>query len=883
VLRRPQDERLDDEMAAHLDELTRQHQSRGLRVEAARLAARRDFGAATRVREEYREQRGGVWIDTLQQDVHHAVRALRRAPGFAAASVLTLALGLGATTAIFSVVNALMLRPLPFPEPERLVRIVAAQEAPDGSVDRRPLNLGPRDLPSLIRESEVLKEAGVVTLSLAHWPGHEPRWSGVAATASTLTMTGVQPVLGRTFSAADEEDGAPGAMVLSYRSWQVHFGGRTDVVGQSVRLEPALALGGPARAREYAVVGVMPEGFQFPPGGESNYWIPMATTGQGIVIARLRAGITLEAATGPVSRALAVIRPAPPAGRVPSYEVTTIQSDLVRTVRPALLVLMGAVGFLLLLACVNVANLMLARSLARERETVLRVALGAGRGRLARAAMTESLVLAVLAVGPALACAMLGIRALRWLAAASGRIDLGQRESLVPMLDAVSVDWRVLVFVGGIALTAVVLVGLVPALRRVDRLALTLQRSGAAVSEPAIGHTRARNVLVVAEVALAMVLLVGGGLLATSFVTLLQVDPGYRVEQVMTFQVSLPLTRYPLPRVQEFAEALDARLTVTPGVAGAAYANQLPLVQLVDTLPFGRTPDAKRERGGIGGDVRFVSHDYLSTMGVPVVAGRGLDTGDGTAQPRVMLINKALADRVFGGVKAVGQRVFLWREDTPTTIVGVVGDVRQFGLNQAPEPQIFMDVRQWREGLSPLFPIGPYFAVRMTGDDGDVMRAVAGLVRDAEPEAVLFNVAPMREVVSMTVSQPRFYMVLLVAFAIVGVVLAVIGIYGVLSFTVMRRTREIGIRMALGARRQEVLGLVLQQTAIVTITGVVLGLAGAASVTRYLQSLLFDMEPLDIWVFTGTSVLFVLVALAASAVPARRATRIDPLVALRTE
>jgi predicted permease len=382
---------------------------------------------------------------------------------------------------------------------------------------------------------------------------------------------------------------------------------------------------------------------------------------------------------------------------------------------------------------------------------------------------------------------------------------------------------------------------------------------------------------------MAMILLVGGALLIRSFLRLSSVDPGYTADGVLTFQVSLPLDRYPDERLRTFAERLIERVRVLPGVESAAYANQVPLVGLRDTAGgLWRTPDTTRKPAPRAPDARFVSRDYLEVMGIRVIAGRGFRDSDVEGRPRVLLINESLARRDFAGQDPLGQLVYMGRDPVPWEIVGIVANVRQFGLDREAEDQFFVDLRQW-SGTGPLFPTGAYYAVRASGGEATLIAGVRSVIRDLESQAALFSVAPMRQLVSATISRPRMYAVLLGIFAGVGLVLAAIGIYGVMAYSVARRTREIGIRRALGAPRARVVGLVLGQSAALTAVGILVGLAGAAATTRYLQGMLFGLTPLDPSTFIIVSVLFAIVALVAAFVPARRATRVDPLVALRAE
>lgn len=603
---------------------------------------------------------------------------------------------------------------------------------------------------------------------------------------------------------------------------------------------------------------------------------------RGPLLGRLADGLTLQAGVAELEPIVREIRRHVPEIR---YELVREQDELVAPVKPALLVLTMAVGFVLLIACVNVANLLLARTAARQREMAIRTALGAGRGRLVGQALTESLILALLGGVVGTGLALGGVQLLQSLATTLSRIDLGTGLTF-PRLDEVGIDTSVLVFTIVMSVVSGMLFGLAPAFRCSGSNPIDALKGPAGSSAPAFGlgqRLGLRSVLVIAEIGMAMVLLVGGGLLIHSFAKLSNVAPGYDPADVLTFQVSLPVDRYPDARLRTFAEDFVTRLRLVPGVRAAAYANQLPMVNLIDTAGgLWPTPDPMRAPLPTGQDARFVSKEYLDVMGIRVLAGRGFGENDAPGQPRVLLVNQALADRSFPGENPVGRLVYIGRDPTPWEIVGIVDNVRQLGLDRAPEPQFFADLRQWSSNGS-LFPVGAYYAIRVDGDAAAIISNVRNIVRDLDTQAALFNIASMEQLVATTISRPRMYAVLLGIFAAVGVVLAAIGVYGVMAYSVTQRTREIGIRMALGAQRLQVMGLVLRQSMVLTVLGIALGLAGAAAVTRYLEGLLFGLTPLDPMTFIVVSVMFASVAAFASYLPARRATKIDPLTALRWE
>ena len=879
---------LSREIAAHLAFLEDEYERRGLTPEDARLAARRALGGVDQTKERQRDERSLAWLEDFRRDCGYSLRAFVRTPGFTLIAVLTLALGIGANTAIFSVVNALLMkRPSYAEDSDRLVRLIAhvpAEASPTGMPRRLPIGVSAAEAADLQSRSRTLTHVGTADGTLMGIGGHEgaARVQGARVSATVFAMLDARPLIGRVFEPADERPGAEATILLSHAAWQQYFAGDPAIVGRTLPLDSVL---GPRTRRQYSVIGVMPPAFVFP-HSRTQFWIPPATGGPGPIVrsrllGRLADSVSTEAALAEIGPIVRAIRQDPPAIR---YELLREQDELVAPVKPALLVLMAAVGFVLLIACVNVANLLLARTAARSRELAVRAALGAGRSRLIRQALTEAGILAVLGGIAGIVLALGGIRLLRALATTMGRFDLTGGAGF-PRLDEIGIDTSVLMFTAATSMMTGVLFGLAPALRqwRCDPMHALTHASGSA--DPRVGiHQRVgvRTVLVVSETAMAMVLLVSGGLLIHSFMNLTSVDPGFEPQNVLTFQVALPVDQYPDARLKTFAEELTARLRSLPQVRAAGFANQVPMVNLRDTAGgLWRTPDPTRRSAPDAADARFVSRDYLDVMGIRIVEGRGFGEHDRAGQSRVLLVNQALVRRDFAGHSPVGQIVYIGRDPTPCEIVGVVEDVRQFGLDLEPTPQFFGDLRQWSG--NPLFPVGAYYAVRANDNPEAIIASLRAIVRALDPQAALFNVAPMTEVVATTISRARLYAALLGIFAGVGVVLAVIGIYGVLAYTVTQRTSEIGIRMALGAQRTEVMALVLRQSLAVTTVGILIGVFGAAGVTRYLEGMLFGLTPLDTRTFVAVSVLFAAVATLASYVPARRATKVDPVIALRHE
>ena len=849
------------EIAAHLALLEDEYRRRGMTPDEARLAARRALGSAAHVQELHRDARTFAWIDDARRDVAHGLRALRRTPGFTVVAVLTLALGIGANTAIFSVISAVLLRPLPYRDADRLVQAFAPPpNIPGGaSFPRSARSLRQAEFDALRTGTRTLEfVAGyVLTSATLTGQGDAVRLSGLQTTATLFPLLGVPPLLGRAFDAREESAGADAVVVLSYDVWRRFFNSDPTVIGRVAALD----------GRGRTVVGVMPEDFAFP-DAFAQYWVPHVPPAPNArlsfalaTIAQLGNSVSRQSAEDEVNN-LRLLGSAPQSGR---YEVLGMQDDLVEPVKPALLILAGAVGLVLLIACVNVASLLLARTASRDHEIAVRRAVGASPGRLVRQLLTESTVLAAIGglVGTGLALG--GIALLHTLATTLPRRDLGPGVSL-PRLGDIQVDARVLLFTFVVALLTGLLCGLLPAWRHARSREADRLRERAA-------SPRMRGALVVAEIAMAMVLLVGGALLIRSFMNLAGQDLGYDAARVLTFQAMPQQSTGPAAR--DFAERLVERLESLPGVSAAGYANNLPLVQQsfgrdVSPQPYDRVPPRPPYPG-----LHAVSPRMIHALGLRVVEGRGFS--DGEAGRREALVTRAFARSGFFDGPALGRRIYSrygsWE------VVGILDDFRQFRLDQRSGSEFYIvDFVPAPPGLG-----GTYFALRTNGDPVALVSSVRGIVRELDAAATMNNVATMDQIVSNAMSRPRLYAVLLGVFAGVAMILAAIGIYGVLSSLVAHRTREIGIRMALGAQRAHVVALVLRHTTMLTVIGVAGGVAGAAALSRYLEGLLFGLMPLDVATFAGVVVLFVAVATIASYVPARRATRVDPVVALRTE
>jgi len=856
---------LEREMAAHLALLEDEYRRRGMSEEDARFAARRALGSSAQAKDLHRDARSFIWLDDLRRDLSHGARSLTRTPGFAAVAVITLALGIGANTAIFSVISAVLLRPLPYPDADRLVQVFAPPSSnPIVAMRRREPSLYPQTFDRLRRNTSGLSHVAgyILTSATLTGQGDAVRLTGVNASASLFPTLRATPLLGRTFTEAEETNGSDAVVVLSHAAWQAYFNSDRASIGKVIALD----------GRGRTIVGVMPEDFAFP-DRTTQFWTPYVLPSpkagsfiSPVVIARLRDGVSREAAETDVNRVLQE-------GQSPRrYELSGLQDELVAPVRPALQILAGAVGLVLLIACVNVANLLLVRTGARELEIALRRAIGASPGRLVRQLLTESGLLAIAGAAAGAGLAFGGVALLQMLASTLPRRDLGGGVA-VPRIDEIAIDARVLLFTIGLALITGLLCGLLPALRHARPRDADVLRERAA--SPRVGGW-----LVAVEIAMAMVLLVGGGLLIHSFFKLATADRGYDSAHVLTFQAQGRPS--PSPQAQAFAESLVERMAAIPGVVAAGYANNLPLV----LQGFGR--DVYAEPPGPGRTVRpqpgmhAISPRFIAALGLRIVEGRGFSQGEVARQEA--LVTRAFARSAFFDGPALGSRIYGGRsrshpQGEEWQVVGVLEDMNQFSLQQRPNPEMFIvDFVPPPPGLG-----GSYFAVRTSLDASSLTASVRGIVRELDPAATVDNIATMDQIVSNAMSQPRLYAVLVGLFAAVAVALAAIGIYGVLGFIVTQRTREIGIRVALGARPGQVMTLILRQTALLTTAGVTAGVIGAALFSRYLEGLLFGVTPLDAATFAAVIALFVAIAALASYLPARRATQIEPQVALRAE
>jgi len=791
-------------------------------------------------------------------DLKYALRSLGKNPAFTVIAVLTLALGIGANTAIFSVVNGVLLRPLPYPEPERLVTLRSNQSVPE--------------LEDLQAQSQsFVTMGGVSSLAADYSGGAEPVQIELGLVASDFFgVLGGHAALGRTLTAQDDRFGGERVLVLGHALWQRQFGADPTIVGKAINLA----------GQSYTVVGVMAPDFRSPRAtleafAPIHVFYPVAAKSRGAHLlrayARLRPGVTLAEAQNElrvIDQRLAQANPAENKNR--QSTIVSLHERMVGNIRPALLVLFGAVGLVLLIACANFANLLLARMASRTQELTVRSALGANRGRLIRQVLVESVVLSLLGGGAGLLLGSWGMDAL-----------LALKPEDLPRVENVHLDGTVLAFTMALALVTGIVFGVVPAWQttRVD-ISGALSSGGRSIVS---SRSHFRSALVVAELGLALVLLIGAGLLGKAFWRLTSVAPGFNPENVVTMRVDLPEARYKnVPPQTQFREQVLANMNTLPGVQ-AAIVSELPLGGNSLNHNFiieGRPPIPRGDEPELYS--RTIMGDYFKVLGIPLLRGRDLTPEDGAGKPAVGVINDSMARQYFPGQDPVGARIRWARNEGVDwiTIVGVVGNVRHFGLANAEEPAIYtpyaqsgQDWKRWSE-----------FVVRTPGKaEPAVIAQLKKMVWKVDPTIPVTKVRSMSEVMSVSLAEQRFNSLLLGIFAGVALLLAIVGLYGVLAFTVAQRTREIGIRMALGAQGRDVLRLVLRQGLTLALLGVAAGICAAWAGTRVLAGLLYGVAPTDPATFTAVAVVLLLVALVACLIPARRAVRVDPMVALRYE
>jgi putative ABC transport system permease protein len=868
------DQEFGQELEVHLDLLADEYVRRGMAPEEARRNARIRLGGNTQLKEINRELRGLRLIETFLQDTRYAIRMLRKNPGFTAVAVLTLALGIGANTAIFSVVNAVLLEPLPYPNPSQLVNLSEAR-AQQGISSTGASYLDLQDWREQSRAFSHLAGEGLHQLTLTG-RGEPMVVSTVVVTSDFFSLLEVKPLLGRALFPEDGKRGSAPAVVLSENLWRSRFGADASLIGQSIHLDK----------RAFTVVGVMPADFRSPFLSVSDeIWIPFAQdpvfstfmsqrNARGSpAFGRLEPGISLKQAQVEMDAIGANLAKEFPSSNTGfSIRVAPLQQAIVGNVKVALLVLLGAVGLVLLIACANIANLLLARATARAREIGMRIVLGAGRVRIIRQLLTESVLLGLAGGLAGILLAYWGVKALVSFLPAG-----------LPQLRAIAVDGPVLGFALLLSIAASVIFGLAPAFFAVDASVQASLGEAAGRAGEGSGRRRARNLLAVAEISLAMVLLVGAGLLLHSFVALTSVNPGFDTRQIWEAEVSLPQYEYSTPQQwTAFSDQLLEQIQAQPGLQDSALGVPLPMdAQGFASLPFTIAGNPPLPRGTIqNANFVSVSTKYFRVMGIPLLRGRLFSTQDSMSAPRVTIISEAMARRYFAHENPLGRHLvfgFPFNGGVVSReIVGVGGDIRDVALNQEPEPMMYVPFAQ-----APFY--GGEVVVKSGLNPASIAAAIRQQVRGIDPDLPVTNFGSLSYAVQSTAALPRFRTQLVVLFALFALVLAAAGIFGVVSYSVSRRTRELGIRVALGAQPNAILSMVLRETLVLTLAGLAVGLPCALAASHLVGHMLFNVSPNDPVTLAGVALSLAAVATLAGYIPARRAMRVDPMVALRYE
>jgi predicted permease len=877
--RRDRNQELDEELQSHLRMAEQDRLDRGTRANDAAAGARRELGNAELIKEVTREMWSGASLERLAQDLRYGLRMLAKAPGFTAVAILTLALGIGANTAIFSVVNGVLFNPLPYPHPEQLVTL---------SESKPNFATGSISLPNFLdwqRENHTFSGMAMSRGNIVNLTGRgEPEQLRTRYITSDLfTVLGVHPLIGRTFAPNEDRIGGAPIALISEGLWRRKFTASPDVVGQTIALD----------GMGYAIVGVIPASFRLslgsfnnidvylPVGQWNNPLLPNRGAGLGFHgVGRLKPGVTIEQARADlaaISQSLAVTYPDTNKGIAAA--MFPLKQDIVRDVRVLLLVLLGAVGFVLLISCVNVANLMLARSSARAREFAVRAALGAGRARIIRQLLTESLLLSGMGGALGLLLAAWGTQA------ALRRLPAG-----LPRAGEVGLDGRVFLFTSIVSLACGLFFGLAPALRGArTNLHDTLKEGGR--GESGVRH-RAQRILVVAEMALALVLLISAGLMLRSLQALWNVNPGFNSQNVLSFGVALPpaMRTASAEGIRAALRSVDEQMKAVPGVTAVSLSwGALPLSNDDEDLFWIESQPKPASQDEMKMALSYVvQEDYLRVMGIPLVRGRFFSTHDNESAPHVVVVDDVFAKQYFAGQDPLGQRIVVPNKGGSAEIIGLVGHVKQWGLDsddtESLRAQLYVPYMQLPDAAMKLSWNGTGVLLRYEpAAAATVGESVRAAIRSISAEHLMTQTQTMEEVIANSLNARRFSMMLLGVFAVVALGLAVVGIYGVVSYLVGRRTQEIGIRIALGARSLDVLHMILNEGVKMTLIGVAIGVTVALGLTRVMATMLFGVSAADPLTFSCVAVFLALVALVACYLPARRATRVDPITALRHE
>jgi predicted permease len=877
--RRKQEEEFDAEVFSHLEMAARDRAERGTPEAEASLAARREFGNVGLVKEVTRDVWGFGSLERLLQDLRFGLRMFAKAPGFAAVAILTLALGIGANTALFSVVNGILLNPLPFPQPEQLVTLAESKPNFDSGSISFP-NF--RDWRKDNRTFSMMGVSRSYSYNLTG-SGEAEQLSAEFVSSDYLTLLDVKPVLGRLFTQGEDEIGASPIVLISEGFWNRKFGAAPDILGRELTLD----------GRSFTIVGVVPASFKLqvwsfrasdvyaPVGQWTNSLLPIRSAGLGFHgVGRLKPGVTIQGARADMSRVTAALTAAyPDADTGVGATLMPLKEQMVGYLRPILLVLLAAVGFVLLIACVNVANLLMARSTGRAREFAVRAALGAGRVRIVRQLLTEGLVLA-------LAGGSLGLLFATW----GTKFALRHLPSALPRAGEVGLDARVLLFSMAVALLCGILFGLAPALKiSTPDLQETLKEGGRGSGG---ARHRTQGIFVVAEMAMALVLLIAAGLMIRSLSALWSVNPGFDSHNVLSFGVALaPMPKDTSPdSVRATLRELQSRLASTPGVKSASLSwGAMPLGYDDEDLFYLEGQPKPASVNDMSWSLSYVvQEDYLKVMSIPLQRGRFFTPLDNEHSPHVIVIDDFFARKFFGDQDPIGKRVVLDNKGGLAEIVGIVGHVKQWGLDnddkQSLRAELYFPFMQLPDAaMQPSSWSGTGVLVRYEGEAQSVVKTIRSGLQSMSSDQVMYSVQTMEEVISDTLVERRISMIVLGSFAALALGLASMGIYGVISYLVGQRTREIGIRIALGARRGDVLRMVLGEGMKMTVIGVAIGLLASLGLTHLMANLLFGVSATDPLTFAGVALVLTLVALAACYVPARRAMRVDPIVALRYE
>jgi putative ABC transport system permease protein len=860
------DRELDDELRSYIDQLAEDKIRAGMKPEDARRAARIELGGVEQVKENVREIRVGAWFDSFLQDLRYGARMLRKNPGFTAVAVLTLALGIGANTAMFSVINAVLLRPLPYTNPQQL--LVLQELSPSVGVHSPSYP----DFLDWRKQSKTMPQMAALNNRSFNLSGvaQPENINGYAVSPNCLSLFGVRPILGRDFLPSEETPGTAPVALLSYALWQSHFGADPNISGKNLTLD----------GQTFAIVGVLPPNIRFldqtdllaPIGVWAGEMMNRGDRGDMAGIGRLAPGASVAQARAEMDTIAANLRKEYPINAGISVSVTPLRVELAGDARPAILVLFGAVVFVLLIACVNVANLFLARSAARAREIAVRQACGASSQRLVRQMLTESFVLAVFGGGLGIAAGALGIQGLRRL------VPTNILQGAV-----ITMDRGVLLFSAAMVVLVAVAFGLAPAWQASQPRVHETLKEGGRSSTSGAQQNRLRSALVIAETALALVLLVGAGLMMKSMYRLLQVNPGFRPERVLTMEIDLRTAQYSKPEASlAFWHQVLDRVRVLPGVEAAALGTVVPLTgdhsRADVTIEGMATPEPGKYPHP---DYHSVSAGYLDALTIPLLRGRNFAAADTKTAPPVALVNYTMAHRFWPNGDAIGKRLRFghpeWKDDFPwITVVGVVGDTKLYGLSNPSRLELYLPYEQ-----SPTTEMS--LVLRSSVNPASLTSAVREAVLAIDKDQPVADVNTMTQLVNNSVATPRITLVLLGLFSALALVLAAIGTYGVIAYSVQQRTHELGIRLALGAQRRDVMRLVLAHGMKLAGIGIAIGVAAAFGLTRLMASLLFGTGASDPIAFSAASIVLLLVAVAACCIPARRAMRLDPMVALRYE